>query len=56
MKVTVSVALAVSVGVVPKVCVPGFAKVIVCGAFGVTELDAAEAAPVLPLLAVTVNV
>jgi hypothetical protein len=49
-------AVAPRVNGVPTVCVPGFANVIVCGAFGVTELDAAEAAPVLPLLAVTVNV
>jgi len=48
--------VAVAVHGIPKVFVPGFANVIVCGAIGVTELDAAEAAPVLPLLAVTVNV
>lgn len=48
----------VKFGVVPKFCVPGLAKVIVCGAFGVTEFDAAEAAPVngAALVAVTVKV
>jgi hypothetical protein len=50
-------AVAVSVGVVPKFCAPGFAKVIVCAPFGVTLFDAAEAAPVPALLvAVTVKV
>jgi hypothetical protein len=36
----------VSVGVVPKFCAPGFAKVIVCAPFGVTLFEADEAAPV----------
>jgi len=51
------VAVAVSVGVVPKFCAPGSAKVIVWLAFGVTALDTAEAGPVpAPLVAVTVKV
>ena len=38
-------------------CGPGFAKVITCGAFGVTEPEAPEARPVpLAFVAVTVNV
>ena len=50
-------ALAVSVGVVPKLCSPGLAKVMVCGAAGVTALEAAEAALVpAALVAVTVKV
>ena len=54
---TVSVAVAVSVGVVPNTCGPGLLNVIVCGAFGVTEFEAADAAPVPTLfVAVTVNV
>ena len=49
--------VAVSVGVVPKFCAPGLAKVMVCGALGVTLLDAADAAPVpTALVAVTVKV
>ena len=49
--------VAVSVGVVPKFCVPGLAKVIVCVAFGVTLLDGDDAGPVpSALVAVTVNV
>ena len=51
------VEVAVKVGVVPKFCAPGFAKVIVCDALGVTEFDAADAAPVPALfVAVTVKV
>ena len=38
--------VAVSVGVVPKFCAPGVAKVIVCAAAGVIELDATDAGPV----------
>ena len=50
-------AVAVSVGVVPKFCAPGLPKVMVCGAAGVTALEAAEAGPVpATLLAVTVKV
>jgi hypothetical protein len=46
-----------SVGVVPKFWAPGFAKVMVCDALGVTLLEADEAAPVPALfVAVTVNV
>ena len=46
-----------SVGEVPKFCEPGLLKVIVWGEAGVTELDAADAAPVPALfVAVTVNV
>ena len=49
--------LAASVGEVPKFCAPGLPKVMVCGAAGITELEAADAAPVPALLvAVTVNV
>jgi hypothetical protein len=44
-------------GVVPKVCVPGGLKVMVCNAFGVTELEGSDAAPEpLAFLAVTVKV
>ncbi len=51
------VLVAVNVGVVPKFCEPGLVKVIVCDAFGVTELDALDADPVPALLvAVTVKV
>ena len=50
-------AVAVSVGVVPKFCVPGLVKVMVCVALGVIEFDAEEAVPVpAELVAVTVNV
>ena len=50
-------AVALKVGVVPKFCAPGFAKVIVWLALGVTLVDAAEAAPVpAEFVAVTVNV
>jgi hypothetical protein len=50
------VAVAVNVGLVPKACVPGSAKVIVWLATGVTALDTAEAGPVpAPLVAVTVK-
>jgi hypothetical protein len=50
-------AVAVSVGVVPKLCAAGLAKVIVCAPFGVTALEAADGTlvPAL-LLAVTVKV
>ena len=51
------VAVAVNVGLVPKACVPGSAKVIVWLAVGVIEFDAAEACPVPAMfVAVTVNV
>jgi len=51
------VAVAVKVGVVPKFCAPGLAKVIVWLAEGMTAFDAAEASPVpAPLVAVTVKV
>ena len=50
-------AVAVSVGVVPKFCVPGLLNVIVCAARGVTLFEAFDAGPVPALLdAVTVNV
>ena len=49
--------MALSVGVVPKFCAPGLAKVMVWLALGVTEFDAVEAGPVpAELVAVTVNV
>ena len=49
--------VAVSVGVVPKFLVPGFANVINCTAIGVTDADATDAADVPPLFeAVAVNV
>ena len=49
--------VAVSVGVVPKFCAPGLAKVMTWEPLGVTALDAAEAVLVpTPLVAVTVNV
>ncbi|MNV89992.1 hypothetical protein D3C71_1843300 [compost metagenome] len=49
--------VAVSVGVVPKFCVPGLPNVMVCGDAGVTELEAAEGLPSpAELVAVTVNV
>jgi hypothetical protein len=41
--VKLELAVALSVGVVPKLCAPGLAKVIVCAAIGVTLLEAAEA-------------
>lgn len=45
------------VGEVPKFCEPGLLKVIVWGEAGITELEAADAAPVPALfVAVTVNV
>ena len=51
------VEVAVKVGVVPKFCAPGFAKVIVCDALGVTVFDAIDPALVPALLvAVTVKV
>ena len=50
-------AMADSDGVVPKFFAPGLAKVIVCAAFGVTLLEAAEAGLVPALfVAVTVKV
>ena len=59
-KATVSpdVAVAVSVGVVPKFCAPGLAKVIVWEAFGVTAFEAEDDGPVRPaaFAAVTVKV
>ena len=58
-KVTVSPEseVALSVGLVPKFCVPGFANVIVCTALGVTLLDAADSEPVPTVfVAVTLNV
>lgn len=55
--VSVDVAVADSVGVVPKFCAPGLAKVMTWEPLGVTALDAAEAVLVpTPLVAVTVNV
>ena len=51
------VEVADNVGVVPKFCVPGLAKVMVWPAAGVIEFDAAEACPVPAMfVAVTVNV
>ena len=48
--------VAVSVGVVPKFLVPGFANMIACTAIGVTDVDATDAADVPPLFeAVAVN-
>jgi hypothetical protein len=44
--VKLELALAVRVGVVPKLWLPGLAKVIVCAAIGVTLFDALEAEPV----------
>src|SRR3569832_2337925 len=58
-RLTVSpdVAVAVNVGVVPPLCAPGLAKVMVWVPFGVTLFDADEALPVPTLLvAVTVLV
>ena len=50
-------AVAVRVGEVPNVCVPGLAKVMVWPAMGVTLFDAADAAPgPAELVAVTVKV
>jgi hypothetical protein len=50
-------AVAVSVGDVPKFCVPGLLKVMVWLAAGVALLEAADAGPVpAELVAVTVNV
>jgi hypothetical protein len=55
--VRLDVAVAVSVGLVPKVCAPGFANVIVCDAAGVIELDAADSEPVpAEFVAVTLKV
>jgi hypothetical protein len=49
--------VAVNVGVVPKFCVTGFAKVIAWASFGVTLDEAAEELPVPTLfVAVTVKV
>jgi hypothetical protein len=48
--------VAVRVGVAPKLWLPGFAKVIVCAAIGVTLFDALEAEPVpTELVAVTLK-
>jgi len=48
---------ATSVGVVPKSCAPGLAKVMTCVTAGVTALEAADAGPgPTLLLAVTVKV
>ena len=50
-------AVAVSVGLVPKLCEPGLLKVMVCVPIGVTAFDAADAALVpIALVAVTVQV
>jgi hypothetical protein len=50
-------AVAVSVGLELKLCVPGFGNVIVWLACGVTAFDAADAGPVpMALVAVTVKV
>jgi len=50
-------AVAVTVGVVPKFCAPGFVNVIVWPALGVTALDALESTPVpAEFVAVAVNV
>jgi hypothetical protein len=50
-------AVAVRVGDVPKFCVPGLAKLMVCEYFGVTLFEAADGEPVPSLfVAVTVNV
>ena len=44
-------------GIVPKLCAPGLAKVMVCGEAGTTALLLPEALPVpAELVAVTVNV
>ena len=49
--------VAVNVGVVPKFCAPGLAKVMVWAALGITALEAAEATLVpLAFVAVTVKV
>ena len=53
--VNAEVEVAVSVGVVPKLFVPGSAKVIVWASFGVTPDDATEALPA-PTLLVAVRV
>ena len=58
-KLTVNpeLAVAVSVGVVPKFCEPGLANENVCAARGVALFEAVDAGPVPALLdAVTVNV
>lgn len=55
--VRLDVAVAVSVGELPKVWELGLAKVMVCVPLGVAELDAPEAEPVpIALVAVTVAV
>ena len=49
--------VAVSVGVLPKLWLPGLLKVMTCAPCGVTAADATDAPPVpAPLVAVTVNV
>jgi hypothetical protein len=54
--VRLELAVALSVGVAPKLWLPGFAKVIVCAAIGVTLFDAADT-PLRPaeLVAVTLK-
>ena len=53
----VELAVAVSVGVVPKFWLPGLLKVKLCIAFGVTAVDAVDAVPVPALfVALTVKV
>jgi hypothetical protein len=54
--VKLELALAVRVGVVPKLWLPGLAKVMVCAAIGVTLFEAADAALVpAALMAVTLK-
>ena len=54
--VKLELAVALSVGVVPKFCAPGLLKVMVCAALGVIALEAPEAAPTpAELAAVTVK-
>jgi hypothetical protein len=54
--VKLELALAVNVGVVPKLWLPGLVKLMVCAACGVTLLDALEAELVpTPLVAVTLK-
>jgi hypothetical protein len=51
------VAVAVSVGLVPKFCAPGLLNVMVCAAAGVIEFDAVDAELVpIAFVAVTVKV
>jgi hypothetical protein len=54
--VKLELAVALSVGVVPKFCAPGLLKVMVCAALGVALFDALEAEPVpAELVAVTLK-